>query len=209
MPQHDFPGPRRSRSQYDGFLLTNVTQRALRFLPYQQQLHLDDCRRRSAGTPEPFDEMATDDDPGAPTSGAAFAPANCATLPYHEGLGLRSFDHSTTGFALIGTHASPSPTPCASCHVSNNYTLNSADCMGLPPGGVETAPLRSAALCQITSKAGFPSTARLCPMPHHHEVVRRQVSHTRRVPLTNSHALVTDGGKVPSCASCHINQQYS
>jgi len=60
------------------------------------------------------------------TSGPAFAPTNCATCHTTQGWDSASFDHSTTGFALTGTHASPSPTPCASCHVNNNYTLNSA-----------------------------------------------------------------------------------
>src|SRR3989440_5202391 len=54
------------------------------------------------------------------TSGPAFAPTNCATCHTTKGWDSASFDHSTTGFALTGTHASPSPTPCASCHVSNN-----------------------------------------------------------------------------------------
>src|SRR6266403_137131 len=56
------------------------------------------------------------------TSGPAFAATNCATCHTTKGWDSASFDHSTTGFALTGTHASPSPTPCASCHVSNNYT---------------------------------------------------------------------------------------
>src|SRR5947209_5514834 len=33
------------------------------------------------------------------------------------------FDHSQTGFALTGMHQS---TPCASCHVNNNYNLTAA-----------------------------------------------------------------------------------
>src|SRR6267143_495050 len=131
MPQHDFLDHGDLRSQHDGLPADQrARQRALRFLPCQQQLHFDDCADGVRELRMPFDEMATDDDPGHSTSGPAFAATNCATCHTTKGWDSASFDHGTTGFALTGTHASPSPTPCAACHVNNNYTLNSADCMG-------------------------------------------------------------------------------
>src|SRR6267378_2971864 len=144
------------------------------------------------------------------TSGPAFAPTNCATCHTTKGWDSASFDHSTTGFALTGTHASPSPTPCASCHVSNNYTLNSADCMGCHQAAWNTTPSFGGSVPDHI-KAGFPSTAAACAQCHTiTKWADGKFDHTAfGFPLTNSHALVTDGGKVPSCASCHINNNYS
>src|SRR5207302_654030 len=64
------------------------------------------------------------------TSGPAFAATNCATCHTTKGWDSASFDHSTTGFALTGTHDSPSVPPCASCHINNNYSLTTllSDC---------------------------------------------------------------------------------
>jgi len=144
------------------------------------------------------------------TSGPTFAPTNCATCHTTKGWDSASFDHSTTGFALTGTHASPSPTPCASCHVSNNYTLNSADCMGCHQAAWNTTPSFGGNVPDHI-KAGFPSTAVACAQCHTiTKWADGKFDHTAfGFPLTNSHALVTDGGKVPSCASCHINNNYS
>src|SRR5437773_1836304 len=144
------------------------------------------------------------------TSGPAFAPTNCATCHTTQGWDSASFDHSTTGFALTGTHASPSPTPCASCHVSNNYTLNSADCMGCHQAAWNTTPSFGGSVPDHI-KAGFPSTAAACAQCHTiTKWADGKFDHAAfGFPLTNSHALVTDGGKVPSCASCHINNNYS
>src|SRR5882672_200139 len=144
------------------------------------------------------------------TSGPAFAPTNCATCHTTKGWDSASFDHSTTGFALTGTHASPSPTPCASCHVSNNYTLNSADCMGCHQAAWNTTPSFGGNVPDHI-KAGFPTTAAACAQCHTiTKWADGKFDHTAfGFPLTNSHALVANGGKVPSCASCHINNNYS
>src|SRR3989475_2733925 len=144
------------------------------------------------------------------TSGPAFAATNCATCHTTQGWDSASFDHSTTGFALTGTHASPSPTPCASCHVSNNYTLNSADCMGCHQAAWNTTPSFGASVPDHI-KAGFPSTAAACAQCHPMtSCADGKFDHTAfGFPLTNSHALVANGGKVASCASCHIGNNYS
>src|SRR5467141_1129346 len=144
------------------------------------------------------------------TSGPSFAAVNCATCHTTKGWDSASFDHSTTGFALVGTHASPSPTPCASCHVSNNYTLNSADCMGCHQAAWNTTPSFGGNVPDHI-KAGFPTTATACAQCHTiTKWADGKFDHTAfGFPLTNSHALVANGGKVPSCASCHINNNYS
>ena len=144
------------------------------------------------------------------TSGPAFAPTNCATCHSTKGWDSASFDHSTTGFALTGTHASPSPTPCASCHVSNNYTLNSADCMGCHQAAWNTTPSFGGSVPDHI-KASFPSTAAACAQCHTiTKWADGKFDHTAfGFPLTNSHALVANGGKVASCTSCHIGNNYS
>src|SRR6266403_1952619 len=148
--------------------------------------------------------------PVHPSAGAAFGVANCAACHTTKGWDSASFDHSTTGFALTGTHASPSPTPCASCHVSNNYTLNSADCMGCHQAAWNTTPSFGGNVPDHI-KAGFPTTAAACAQCH---TVTKwsdgKFDHTAfGFPLTNAHALVVNGGKVPACESCHINSNYS
>jgi hypothetical protein len=144
------------------------------------------------------------------TSGPAFQPTNCATCHTTKGWDSASFDHSTTGFALTGTHASPLPTPCASCHISNNYMLSSADCMLCHQSAWNSTPSFGGNVPDHI-KAGFPTTAAACAQCH---IITKwadgKFDHTAfGFPLTNSHALVANGGKVPSCASCHLSNNYS
>jgi len=95
------------------------------------------------------------------TSGAAFAAANCANCHTTVGWNSASFDHSVTGFTLTGTHMSPNPTPCASCHVNNNYTLNSTDCMGCHQSAWNSTQTLGGNVPNHIA-AGFPSTASAC-----------------------------------------------
>ncbi len=144
------------------------------------------------------------------TAGPAFAVANCASCHTTKGWDLASFDHSVTGFTLTGTHASPTPTPCASCHVSNNYTLNSTDCMGCHLAAWQSTPTFGGNVPDHI-RAGFPSTASACATCHPiTKWADGKFDHNAfGFPLTNSHALVANGGKVASCASCHIGNNYS
>src|SRR2546421_6003491 len=112
--------------------------------------------------------------------------------------------------ALPISHASPSPTPCASCHVNNNYTLNSADCMSCHQSAWNSTPSFGGTVPDHI-KTGFPTTAVACAQCH---TITKwsdgKFDHTAfRFPLTNAHALVANGGKVPACESCHINSNYS
>ncbi|MBZ5697598.1 MAG: hypothetical protein LAN18_03530, partial [Acidobacteriia bacterium] len=137
------------------------------------------------------------------TAGAAFAAANCSTCHTTQGWDAASFDHSITGFALTGTHMSPAPTPCASCHVNNNYTLNSADCYGCHQAAfLSTTTLGGSVPNHVT--AGFPTTAAQCASCHPITTWAAGVFNhsTTGFPLTNGHANV-------ACTLCHINNNYS
>jgi len=137
------------------------------------------------------------------TSGAAFAAANCSTCHTTAGWTAAAFDHSVTGFALTGTHMSPAPTPCASCHVNNNYTLNSADCYGCHQAAfISTTTIGGAVPNHVT--AGFPTTASACATCHPITTWSAGVfNHSATgFPLSNGHANV-------ACALCHINNNYS
>jgi hypothetical protein len=137
------------------------------------------------------------------TSGAAFGAANCATCHTTAGWTAAAFDHSITGFTLTGTHMSPTPTPCASCHVSNNYTLNSADCYGCHQAAfLSTTTIGGAVPNHVT--AGFPTTAAACATCHPITTWAAGVFNHAATgfPLTNGHANV-------ACALCHIGGNYA
>ena len=123
------------------------------------------------------------------TSGTAFAAANCAVCHSTVSWTTAIFDHSTTGFALTGTHMSPTPTPCVSCHVSNNYTLNSTDCYGCHQAAfLSTTTIGGSVPNHVT--AGFPTTASACATCHPITTWSAGVfDHTATgFPLTNGHA---------------------
>jgi hypothetical protein len=137
------------------------------------------------------------------TSGAAFGAANCATCHTTAGWTAAAFDHSVTGFTLIGTHLSPTPTPCASCHVSNNYTLNSTDCYGCHAAAFQsTTTIGGSVPNHVT--AGFPTTGTQCATCHPITTWAAGVFNHAATgfPLTNSHASV-------ACALCHIGGNYA
>ena len=137
------------------------------------------------------------------TSGPSFGVANCANCHTTQGWNSASFDHSSTGFALVGTHLSPSPTPCASCHVNNNYSLTNADCMTChTKDWNSTQTLRGAVPNHIT--AGFPSNSSACSTCHTiTKWADGKFDHSATgFLLTNGHANV-------QCAACHINGNYN
>jgi nitrate/TMAO reductase-like tetraheme cytochrome c subunit len=140
------------------------------------------------------------------TAGPAFAVGNCANCHTTKGWDAASFDHAVTGFTLIGTHMSPIPTPCASCHIGNNYTLNSADCYGCHVADWNrTSTIGGNVPDHI--KAGFPNTAAQCASCHPITTwAAGKFDHsTTGFPLTGAHA---DPTKAP-CSACHVNNNYS
>jgi len=80
--------------------------------------------------------LAADDYTGALHFRPRLRAVNCCELPYSGRLGrglLRSQRHR---IALTGTHTSPTPTPCAACHINNNYSLNFSRLLRLPPSSI-------------------------------------------------------------------------
>jgi len=143
------------------------------------------------------------------TSGPGFAAANCAKCHTPAGWDAASFDHSLTGFTLVGTHMSPSPTPCASCHVSNNYTLNSTDCMGCHQSSWNSTQTLGGTVPNHVA-ANFPSTASACASCHPITTWSAgQFDHsTTGFPLTNAHQMAP-AGKVTACTQCHVGGNYT
>lgn len=137
------------------------------------------------------------------TAGAAFAAANCANCHTTAGWGAASFDHSVTGFALVGTHMAPTPTPCAACHVSNNYMLNSADCLGCHLAAWNSTPTFGGSVPDHI-KAGFPSTASACATCHPITTwAAGMFNHSATGwALQGAHTTL-------ACTACHIGGNYS
>ncbi len=137
------------------------------------------------------------------TSGSAFAAANCTTCHNTLSWTTAIFNHSATGFALTGTHMSPTPTACAACHINNNYTLNSTDCYGCHAAAFQSTATMGGNVPNHVS-AGFPTTAAACATCHPITTWSAGVfDHTATgFPLTNGHAGV-------ACALCHINGNYA
>jgi len=138
------------------------------------------------------------------TAGSNFAAANCANCHTPAGWGTATFDHSVTGFTLIGTHMSPTPTPCTSCHNGPTpYQLSSADCYGCHQADyLRTQTIGGSVPNHVT--AGFPITASACASCHPITTWSAGAFNHASFgfPLTNGHANV-------ACNLCHINNNYS
>ena len=139
-------------------------------------------------------------------AGPAFAAANCTNCHNTTSWTTVTFDHSVTGFALTGTHAS---TPCTQCHVNNNYSLNSTDCMGCHQSAWNSTQTLGGNVPNHVA-SNFPTTASACASCHPITTwAAGQFDHsTTGFPLTNSHQLVPSG-KVTSCTQCHIGGNYT
>jgi hypothetical protein len=103
-----------------------------------------------------------------------------------------TFDHSSTGFALTGAHAT---TPCANCHVNGNYNLTNTTCVSchLKDFQGTTNPNHA--------QQGIAQTCETC----HNTAAWQpaQFDHSKSgFPLTGAHATV-------QCAQCHINNNYN
>jgi len=103
-----------------------------------------------------------------------------------------TFNHATTGFALTGTHLT---TPCAQCHVNNNYALTSAACATCHLATYNTTTN------QTTPPQGSRRTVRYAT-PQSTGLARHSTTARRRSlsPALN----IT----VP-CTSCHINNVFA
>ncbi len=137
------------------------------------------------------------------TAGSQFAAANCAVCHTTASWATAGFDHSGTGFALTGMHVSPSPTPCISCHVNNNYTLNSAACYGCHVAAWQsTATLGGAVPNHITG--AFPQTCETCHTTA--SWTGAVFDHaTTGFALTGMHVSPSP----TPCISCHVSNNYT
>jgi len=144
------------------------------------------------------------------TSGAQFQPQNCSTC--HDTIAwtdISSFNHASTGFALVGTHMSPTPTACAACHVNNNYNLTSTDCLSCHQSAWNSTQTLGGNVPNHVA-ANFPTTASACSTCHTITVWANGVfdHSTTGFPLQNSHQFAP-AGKVTACTDCHIGGNYT
>lgn len=126
-----------------------------------------------------------------PNHMAAAFPTDCTVCHSTSSWTAAAFNHASTGFALTGAHVSVA---CASCHVNNNYSLNSTACITCHLTNFTTA-------LTPVNHAGFPTDCTLC----HNTVVWTQgiFNHNNTpFPLTGAHTSVT-------CANCHVNNNYT
>jgi hypothetical protein len=129
-----------------------------------------------------------------PAAGFPTTCQNCHdTVAWTDG----TFNHSSTGFTLTGSHTVP-PRQCTDCHVNNNYNITSTTCVSCHQTDYNnaTTPVNHVA-------AAFPTTCDTC-----HDTVAwtdATFNHTSTgFTLTGAHT-------VPPrlCTDCHVNNNYS
>ena len=128
-----------------------------------------------------------------PSHVAAAFPTDCTVCHSTSSWTGATFNHASTGFALTGAHVSAA---CASCHVSNNYSLRSTACVTCHQTDFNNAltPINHIQL-------GFPTNCEVC----HNTVVWTQGAfnhNNTRFPLSGAHTSA-------ACASCHVNNNYT
>lgn len=135
-----------------------------------------------------------------PNHGAAGIPTNCENCHTSNAWIPSTFDHATTGFALVGSHQ---PIQCSSCHVGTVTGLNN-QCISCHQDQYNSAP-------NHTSQS-FPTNCEMC----HNSVAWNEVTFDHQntaFPLTGAHTN-TDcqqchsagySGTSTLCYSCHQN----
>ena len=146
------------------------------------------------------------------SAGAPFAAANCSNCHNTVSFLNATFDHSTTGWPLTGSHQmSPAGkvNACTDCHVNNNYNFTAAntDCYGCHQAAWNSTPSFGGAVPNHIT-AGFPTS--LCSQCH--DTVTWTDSTFNHAstgfPLTNSHQ-IAPAGKVTGCDQCHMGNYSS
>lgn len=120
-----------------------------------------------------------------PNHSAAGLSTDCSTCHNANGWSPSTFNHTTTGFTLLGAHQ---PLQCSSCHIGTTSGLTS-DCVSCHLSNYNSAP-------NHTSQS-FPTNCELC----HNSVAWNQVTFNHQntsFPLTGAHTTTT-------CQSCHQN----
>jgi len=140
-------------------------------------------------------------------AGAPFAAANCSNCHNTVSFLTATFDHSTTGWPLLGSHQlapAGKVNACTDCHINNNYTFTSAntDCYGCHQTAWNSTPTFGGAVPNHIT-AGFPTS--LCSQCHDTIVwTDSTFNHANTgFPLTNSHQ-IAPAGKVTGCDQCHV-----
>jgi hypothetical protein len=103
------------------------------------------------------------------------------------------FDHSKTGFALVGAHAT---LPCTACHVGGQFTGAPIDCYGCHAKDFKATQNPS------HIAAGFPTDCSICHNSSNWTQVNFDHSRFTKFPLTGAHITVP-------CSTCHINNQFA
>ena len=119
-------------------------------------------------------------------------PADLPDVSQHHELDMANWNHTTTGFALTGAHATVT---CAQCHVNNAYNLTSGACVQchLKDFQGTTDPNHV--------QSGFPQTCDQCHTTTNWGNGTFDHS-TTGFTLTGAHTSV-------ACASCHVNGNYN
>ncbi|HYL84286.1 MAG TPA: cytochrome c3 family protein [Candidatus Angelobacter sp.] len=160
--------------------------------------------------------------PAHSTAGAPFAAANCSNCHNTISFLTATFDHTTTGFPLTGSHQlapAGKVNLCSDCHIGNNYTT------GFPPTDCGNSQCHLKDWNNTPSyggnipnhiTAGFPIT--LCSSCHDTLLwTDGKFDHsTTGFPLQGPHMLpprtaVTGaiGPMVNACTDCHIGGIYT
>lgn len=145
-------------------------------------------------------------------AGAPFAAANCSNCHNTVSFLAATFDHSTTGWPLLGSHQlapAGKVNACTDCHVNNNYNFTSAntDCYGCHQAAWNSTPSYGGNVPNHIT-AGFPTS--LCSQCHDTVLwTDSTFNHASTgFPLTNSHQ-IAPAGKVTGCDQCHLGNYSS
>ena len=154
------------------------------------------------------------------SAGAPFAAANCSNCHNTVSFLTATFDHSTTGWPLTGSHQlapAGKVVACTDCHTGNNYNLTAAntDCYGChQTAWNSTTTIGGSVPNHIT--AGFSTS--MCSTCHDTVLwTDGKFDHsTTGFPLQGPHMLpprttVTGaiGPMVNACTDCHIGGNYA
>ena len=146
------------------------------------------------------------------TAGTAFAAANCSTCHNPTLWTNVTFNHSLSGWPLVGSHQmapAGKVSACTDCHVNNNYNFTSAntDCYGCHQTAWNSTPTFGGSVPNHIT-AGFPTS--LCSQCHDTVVwTDSTFNHANTgFPLTNSHQ-IAPAGKVTGCDQCHLGNYSS
>jgi hypothetical protein len=130
----------------------------------------------------------------APPHKAANFPQDCSGCHTTTDWTGATFNHATTGFTLVGLHASQQ---CAACHVNSNYSLTSAACWNCHQTDY------NGALSPPHLASGFPQDCTGCHGSTALNWTSATFNHaTTGFALTGFHLTM-------QCAQCHVSNNYS